>query len=296
MVFDGREGPHFISPHNDPLVVEMKVASAVVRRILIDNRCSVDIISWDCLKKLKHSGREIALWYTSFGAFGARAEPHRRSPALDKKPEALLIHMLSSTELNLPCPDAVSLEDIPLDEGRPDHMPHAPRPHHLHHQRHGLTIKGHGLLIITSIVFIGWGRHEIHQFRIPTLGLSLMVVLDALNVHLNVAFLAKARSSRIPKRILYGPHAFISGPTVALAALSFPIIVSASILTKRRLYLAANSSKLWHSVWRSPICPRRRALELWRSQIYISKAEIDSVDLIAFNAWAKACKRHDMIS
>ncbi|KAJ8430169.1 LOW QUALITY PROTEIN: hypothetical protein Cgig2_028055 [Carnegiea gigantea] len=29
-VFDGRDGSHFTSPHNDPLVVEMKVASAIV--------------------------------------------------------------------------------------------------------------------------------------------------------------------------------------------------------------------------------------------------------------------------
>lgn len=31
MVFDGCEGPHFTSPHNDPLVVKMKVANAIVR-------------------------------------------------------------------------------------------------------------------------------------------------------------------------------------------------------------------------------------------------------------------------
>ncbi|KAJ8433469.1 hypothetical protein Cgig2_020641 [Carnegiea gigantea] len=68
--FGGGEGPHFTSPHNDPLVVEMKVASAIVRRILIDMGSSVDIITWDCLKKLKYLGREIITkrsfpWYTS---------------------------------------------------------------------------------------------------------------------------------------------------------------------------------------------------------------------------------------
>jgi len=43
MLFDGGEGPRFTSPHNDPLVVEMIVA----------------IITWDCLRKLKYSEREI---------------------------------------------------------------------------------------------------------------------------------------------------------------------------------------------------------------------------------------------
>lgn len=41
---------------------------------------------------------------------------------MDKKPEALVIHMLALTELDRPCLDAVSLEEIPLDEGRPDRM------------------------------------------------------------------------------------------------------------------------------------------------------------------------------
>jgi len=59
MVFDGCEGPHFTSPYNDPLVVELKVASALVRRILIDTGSSINIITWDCLKNLKHLGKEI---------------------------------------------------------------------------------------------------------------------------------------------------------------------------------------------------------------------------------------------
>ncbi|KAJ8435859.1 LOW QUALITY PROTEIN: hypothetical protein Cgig2_028567 [Carnegiea gigantea] len=53
------EGPHFTSLHSNLLVVEMKVASAIVRRILIDTRSSMDIITWECLKKHKYPGREI---------------------------------------------------------------------------------------------------------------------------------------------------------------------------------------------------------------------------------------------
>ena len=45
MVFSRGEASCFTSPHNDPLVVEMKVASTIVRRIFIDARNSVDIIT-----------------------------------------------------------------------------------------------------------------------------------------------------------------------------------------------------------------------------------------------------------
>ncbi|KAJ8419480.1 hypothetical protein Cgig2_006638 [Carnegiea gigantea] len=55
----GEESSRFISPHTDPLVLEIKVASAIVRKILIDAGSSVDIITWDCLKKLTYSGRDI---------------------------------------------------------------------------------------------------------------------------------------------------------------------------------------------------------------------------------------------
>jgi len=59
MMFGGREAPCFASPHNDPSVVEMKVASVIVRRILIDTGSSMDIITYDCLKKLTYLARNI---------------------------------------------------------------------------------------------------------------------------------------------------------------------------------------------------------------------------------------------
>ena len=59
MVFGGKDAPRFAFPHNDPLDVEMKIASAIVRRILIDTGSSVDIITWDFLKKLAHPGHNI---------------------------------------------------------------------------------------------------------------------------------------------------------------------------------------------------------------------------------------------
>ncbi|KAJ8426921.1 hypothetical protein Cgig2_010439 [Carnegiea gigantea] len=49
MVFGAGEGLRFSFPHNDPLVVEMKMANVIVWRILIDTGSSIDIITWDCL-------------------------------------------------------------------------------------------------------------------------------------------------------------------------------------------------------------------------------------------------------
>ncbi|KAJ8427241.1 hypothetical protein Cgig2_016933 [Carnegiea gigantea] len=45
MVSSGGEGLCCTSPHNDPLVVEMKVASAIVPRILVNTGRSMDIIT-----------------------------------------------------------------------------------------------------------------------------------------------------------------------------------------------------------------------------------------------------------
>ncbi|KAJ8428580.1 hypothetical protein Cgig2_031374 [Carnegiea gigantea] len=76
MVFGRGEGPRFISPHNDLLEVEMKVASTIVRRILVDVGSSVDIITRDCLKKLKYPGMEIIpLVHPTLGFEGQEVNP-----------------------------------------------------------------------------------------------------------------------------------------------------------------------------------------------------------------------------
>jgi len=54
----------------------MKVASAIMRRILIDTGSSMDIVTWDCLKKMKYPGREIApLVHPIFGFGGHKVNP-----------------------------------------------------------------------------------------------------------------------------------------------------------------------------------------------------------------------------
>ena len=59
MMFGDKEALHFASPHNDPFVVEMKITSAIIWGILVDVGSSVDIITWDYLKKLTHPGHDI---------------------------------------------------------------------------------------------------------------------------------------------------------------------------------------------------------------------------------------------
>ncbi|KAJ8419709.1 hypothetical protein Cgig2_012096 [Carnegiea gigantea] len=72
MVFRGEQGPHFTSLYNDLLVEEMKVASAIMRRILIETGSFVDIVTWDCLKKLTYLGRDIVLLVHPILGFGGQ--------------------------------------------------------------------------------------------------------------------------------------------------------------------------------------------------------------------------------
>ncbi|KAJ8442136.1 hypothetical protein Cgig2_011326 [Carnegiea gigantea] len=70
MVFGGKDAPRFASPHNDLLMVEMKIASAIMRRILVDAGSYVDIITWDCLNTLAHPGHGIVPMVNLILGFG----------------------------------------------------------------------------------------------------------------------------------------------------------------------------------------------------------------------------------
>jgi len=47
------------APHNDPLVVQLKIKTAMVQQILIDTGSSVDIIMFKCFRKLQHSEKDL---------------------------------------------------------------------------------------------------------------------------------------------------------------------------------------------------------------------------------------------
>jgi len=54
----------------------MKIASTIVRRILIDTGSFVDSITWDCLKKLAHPGHDIVpLVHPILGFGGYKVNP-----------------------------------------------------------------------------------------------------------------------------------------------------------------------------------------------------------------------------
>ncbi|KAJ8450720.1 hypothetical protein Cgig2_021192 [Carnegiea gigantea] len=72
MMFGGKDSPRFTSPHNDPLVVEMKITSAIMRRIQVDTGSFVDIITWDCLKKFVVPGRDIVPMTNPILGFGGQ--------------------------------------------------------------------------------------------------------------------------------------------------------------------------------------------------------------------------------
>ncbi|KAJ8427405.1 LOW QUALITY PROTEIN: hypothetical protein Cgig2_030699 [Carnegiea gigantea] len=67
MVFNGREGPHCTSSHTNPLMVELKVASALVHRILIGTGSFVDIITCDCVKRNRSPRRPQSKLLLRFG-------------------------------------------------------------------------------------------------------------------------------------------------------------------------------------------------------------------------------------
>ena len=46
-------------PHDDPLLIELKVVNTRVKRVFVDSGSSADIITLECLKKLKYNKWEV---------------------------------------------------------------------------------------------------------------------------------------------------------------------------------------------------------------------------------------------
>ena len=47
------------APHNDPLLVQLKIATAMVRQILVDIGSSMDVIMLECFKKLQYTEKDL---------------------------------------------------------------------------------------------------------------------------------------------------------------------------------------------------------------------------------------------
>ncbi|XP_021839404.2 uncharacterized protein [Spinacia oleracea] len=64
------------TPHDDPLVIELKIANLRVRRILVDTGSSSDIISLECLNWLQHDSSKIEkIHYPIIGFGGSVIHP-----------------------------------------------------------------------------------------------------------------------------------------------------------------------------------------------------------------------------
>ena len=59
MTFGSEDMRPLQAPHNDPLVVQLKIAAAMVRRVLIDAGSSVDIITLECFRKLQYTEKDL---------------------------------------------------------------------------------------------------------------------------------------------------------------------------------------------------------------------------------------------
>jgi len=60
------------TPHKDPLVVQLKIATTMVRRVLVDTGSSVDIIMLECFKKLQCFEKDLEATETPLVRFGGK--------------------------------------------------------------------------------------------------------------------------------------------------------------------------------------------------------------------------------
>ncbi|KAJ8425244.1 LOW QUALITY PROTEIN: hypothetical protein Cgig2_015851 [Carnegiea gigantea] len=239
MVFGGGEDTLFTSLQNDPLVVKMKVASAIARRILIDTASSVDIITWDCLKKLKYLRREIIpLVHPVLGFRGQEVNPTGmiRLPLRfgDKtKAKNLEVDFLV---VDVPTTYNIILERPTLHKARKKKkriksnwgsytsnvwiliiitvsmclvlMTFTIR-------SHSPTIKGRGLLV-TQVIFVSCWWDEIHQLRVLSLSWGLTTILYVLNVCLKVALLVGSIKGQDHQEFPKELRTVLMAPAVAL--------------------------------------------------------------------------------
>ncbi|KAJ8420334.1 hypothetical protein Cgig2_014159 [Carnegiea gigantea] len=80
MKFDSEDMYPLQTHDNDALVIHLKIATAIVRRILVNTRSSTDIITPECLKKLQYTENNVEAVETPVvGVLGARHKnPHKR--------------------------------------------------------------------------------------------------------------------------------------------------------------------------------------------------------------------------
>ncbi|KAJ8428550.1 hypothetical protein Cgig2_030253 [Carnegiea gigantea] len=262
LVFDKSEGLNFTLPHDDLLVVGMKVASTIVRKILIDTRSSVDIIMWDCLRKLKHPRREIVPLVHPILGFGEQEVGILIIIAVIVY-HSLIAFIIKGRHLTVQRRGRLITQTVIISHGRIDvHQLRVPT------LSPGLTMVLNIVDVRLKIALLAKSvRSQGHQEFPKELCMALMPPLVALILDLSRFF--DSRSS-------LGLHSGVGFFQLALQLPPFGF---------QGFFLLL---QLLPVVLRSPIYPHRRPSELSRSWIHFSKAELNGVDLTAFSAWAKA--------
>ncbi|XP_021860883.1 uncharacterized protein [Spinacia oleracea] len=70
------DGGRIATPHDDPLVIEIKISNMRVKHILIDTGSSSDIMSMECLSRLAHDPKTIeSIHYPIIGFGGSIIHP-----------------------------------------------------------------------------------------------------------------------------------------------------------------------------------------------------------------------------
>ncbi|XP_021737589.1 uncharacterized protein LOC110704120 [Chenopodium quinoa] len=72
MVFGDDNVKKIQRPHDDPLVIHMKVANAKVKKILVDNGSSTDIITWKCIEQMYFGRKDLTPLEKPLAGFGGK--------------------------------------------------------------------------------------------------------------------------------------------------------------------------------------------------------------------------------
>ncbi|KAJ8451341.1 hypothetical protein Cgig2_014113 [Carnegiea gigantea] len=251
IVFGGKEAPRFASPHNDPLVFEIKITSVIVQRILIDTGSS------DCLKKLTHPGRNIiALVHSILGFGGQEVNPTGMIRLLvcfsDKlKSKNLEVDFLI---VDVPTANNVILRRPTLH--KEERRKSKEKEGGLHIKLSiilmtlllrslGLSIQGVSYLIPCTLTFAR-SRNKFHLLRVTAFVLGSLALVYVVEVGLEIDILLKFLNQRhedfeqIPQGI---------GPALLIAlflGLSHPFSPRAFKFSQRRWYRVASASSLRH--------------------------------------------------
>ena len=59
MIFNEKLGNVIQYPHDDPIVLTLKVGQMNVRRVLVDTSSTAELVTMDCLRKLKYETHHL---------------------------------------------------------------------------------------------------------------------------------------------------------------------------------------------------------------------------------------------